>query len=31
MKKHSLEINWLRPLKCTVGGNSSFELFESDP
>jgi len=31
MKKHNLQINALGPLNCSVAGNSSYELYESDP
>jgi hypothetical protein len=31
MKKHDLQINPLRLLNCSVEGNSSSELYESDP
>jgi len=31
MKNHNLQINPLRPLNCSVRGNSFSELHESDP
>ena len=30
MKKHNLRISLLRPLNCTVEGNSSSQLYESN-